>query len=711
MKISKEDVFDFINSPKYQPMILKQIYKHFNVYDKNSKKKLRDMMNELLEERRIYKTPNNRYSAKVPDQIEGKLEYIRSGKMAFVKASDGKEYVVFPESAKDAMHGDVVMIKPEGKYRDWYRGKVIRVIKRNLTRIVGVLIKEGKRYYIIPDEKRIGYRFAVNVRNKTKDLKGANPGEKVYGVITSYPKNNMPPKVNIKEVLGKIEDPRIHLPSVILKHGLPFPDEFPETVESEKEKIPTKVFTKKGEDRTDFRNELIFTIDGADAKDFDDAISIRKLQNGNYLLGVYISDVSNYVKTGTAIDKEAYERSTSVYLINTVIPMLPVELSNGICSLMPKLNRLVVAITMEIDKTGKVVDFKAENGLIKSNRRLTYKQVNQYYEGNKMAKNSLDKTTGLTKALDNMKELATILKENRRQRGAIIGIESGEVEIKLDKNEHTVDILPRTRGVGESVIEEFMIKANEVVATMFMDADLPFIYRINENPDSDTLLQLKEYIKALGIEKQMPKTLDSQTTQKLLESLKGHPLKNSVERLVIRTMKRAIYDESNLGHYGLASEAYTHFTSPIRRYPDLIVHRLLKEYLSGKTFKQERLKYWEDVLPQIATHCTQKERVANESEWDLIALKKVDYIANHASEIYEVVITNIMKIGLFVEVKDILIPGLIHISTLDDYFIYDEQKNILVGERTRTVYKLGDTLSVRVKDIDYVRGEVDFEIV
>ncbi len=711
MKISKEAVFEFIKSPGYQPMVLKQIYKELNVFDKTAKAKVRNIIKELLEERRIYKTDNNRYSVAVPDQIEGKLEFIKSGKMAFVMASDGKEYVVFPETAKDAMHKDIVLIKPEGKYRDWYRAKVIKVLKRSLTRIVGVLIKEGKRYYVIPDEKRVGYRFAVNIRNASKDLKGAKPGEKVYGVITAYPKNNIPPMVSIKEVLGQIEDPKIHLPSVILKHGLPFPDEFPEAVEVEKKSIPTKVVMLKEEERTDFRDELIFTIDGADAKDFDDAVSIKQLKNGHYRLGVYIADVSHYVKTSTAIDSEAYERSTSVYLINTVIPMLPVELSNGICSLKPKLNRMVVALTMEIDQMGKVVDFKVENGLIKSSRRLTYKQVNQYYEGDKKVITSLSKTTGLPYSLDHMRELATILKENRKQRGAIIGIESGEVEIVVDEKGHTMDILPRNRGIGESVIEEFMIKANEVVATMFMDADLPFIYRIHENPDSDTLLQLKEYIKALGIERDMPKTIDSRTLQKLLENLKGHPLRNSVERLVVRTMKRAIYDESNLGHYGLASEAYTHFTSPIRRYPDLIVHRLLKEYMNGNTFTKERLKYWEDTLPQIAVHCTQKERVANESEWDLVALKKVDYISSHASEIYEVVITNIMKIGLFVEVKDILIPGLIHISTLDDYFIYDEQKNILVGERTRKVYRLGDILSVRVKDVDYVRGEVDFEIV
>jgi ribonuclease R len=712
MKISREKILKLLESAEYRPMITKELYKEFKLRERIDRKRFRTVLKEMVISGEIFKTSDNRYTAQKPDELTGSLQFVKSGKMAFVKASDGNEYVIFPENAKDAMHRDTVKIKAEGNYREWQRARVISVIKRNLTRVVGVLIKEGKRYYVIPDDKRVGYRFAVQLKNIQKDLKGARAGEKVYGQITAYPNGHIPPKMKIKEVLGKIDDPKVHLPSVILKHGLPFPEEFPESVEKQKETVPTRVAFSKKSERKDFRDKLIFTIDGETAKDFDDAVSIEKMENGNFKLGVYIADVSHYVKAGTPIDMEASERSTSVYLINTVIPMLPVELSNGICSLKPNVNRLVVSVEIEIDPTGKVIDFEVANGVIKSKRRLTYTIVNDYFEDkSKKAKTLLSKTPGLIESLETMNELASILRENRRKRGAIIGIESGEVYIKLDEDGHTVDIIPRNRHMGESLIEEFMIKANEVIATMFMDADLPFIYRIHEMPENDTLMQLKSYITALGVENEMPKTLTSTTIQKLLESLGGNPLRNSVERLVVRTMKRAIYDESNIGHYGLASEAYTHFTSPIRRYPDLIVHRLIKEYLSGKCFSGERIKFWQQQLPAISTHCTQKERVANECEWDLIALKKVDYVKSHKSEIFDVVATNVGKIGIFVEVKDLLIPGLIHISTLMDYFIYDEKQNILVGENTRKIYKLGDILTARVKNIDFVRGEVDFEIV
>ncbi|HPJ88388.1 MAG TPA: ribonuclease R [Thermotogota bacterium] len=712
MKIDKEKILKFLESPEYTPMIIKELYKKFDLRERTDRKRFRGVLKDMVASGELFKTSDNRFTAQKPDELTGRLEFVKSGKMAFIQASDGNEYVVFPENTKDAMHRDTVKIKAEGNYREWQRARVISVIKRNLTRVVGVLIKEGKRYYVIPDDKRVGYRFAVQLKNVAKDLKGAKAGEKVYGEITAYPNGHIPPKVKIKEVLGKIDDPKVHLPSIILKHGLPFPDEFPESVIAEKAEIPSKVINTKDSERKDFRDRLIFTIDGETAKDFDDAVSIERLENGNYKLGVYIADVSHYVKPGTAIDREAFERSTSVYLINTVIPMLPFELSNGICSLKPNVNRLVVSVEMEIDKTGKVLDFEVANGIIRSKRRLTYTIVNDLFEKkDKKAERSLSKTPGLIESLETMNELASILRENRRARGAIIGIESGEVYIKLDEEGHTVDIIPRNRHMGESLIEEFMIKANEVIATMFMDADLPFIYRIHEIPENDTLMQLKSYIIALGVENEMPRTLTSATIQKLLESLSDNPLRNSVERLVVRTMKRAIYDESNIGHYGLASEAYTHFTSPIRRYPDLIVHRLIKEYLSGESFSEERMKYWQQYLPVTATHCTQKERVANESEWDLIALKKVDYIKSHASEIFDVVATNISKIGIFVEVKDLLIPGLIHISTLMDFFIYDEKRNVLVGENTHKLYKLGDILTVRVKNIDFVRGEVDFEMV
>jgi len=709
--IYEKNIINLLKKKDYSPSVLKELYVIFGIKNKDEKKDFRDTLKFLMKSGKIAKDGYNRYYIPVTSFPVGKLEFVRKGNMAFVKANDSNEYVVFLENCKNAMHRDLVSLKPKGTYREWQRAEVVKVIKRNMSEVVGVLIKEGKKYFVLPDEKRVGYRFYVKTTSQ-KSLKGARPGEKVLAKITSYPSRNTPPKISIEKVLGKIENPKIHLPSVIVKHALPFPDEFPDAVEKELESIPKRVLKKEMQERKDYRDKLVVTIDGKDAKDFDDAVSLEKLENGNYKLYVLIADVANYVKTDSPLDQEAFSRGTSVYLINTVIPMLPFPLSNGLCSLKEGVNRLVMALEMELDKAGNLLNYEVKEGVMKSSRRLTYSLVNEWLEFNKQsAFKKLNRTPGLVEMLELMHELSDIIKESRRKRGAIINIESGEVKIVVDENGNTVDIIPRQRHVSESIIEEFMIKANEAVAEIFHNADLPFVYRIHEEPEYDTLEQLKKYIFTLGIEKELPRRMTSSKIQVLLESLSNHPLKNSVERLIVRTMKRAVYSNYNDGHYGLASEAYTHFTSPIRRYPDLVVHRILKEYISGKSFEKKTLEKWEKELPYICINCTQRERIANEAEWDLIALKKVDYIAKNSSEIFDVVVTNVSKFGLFVEIPEKLIPGLIHVSSLSDYFIYDEDRNVLVGERTGKTYKLGDTLKVRVKDIDFVRGEIDFEIV
>ncbi len=709
--INEKKITTLLKSKDYTPAVLKELYVFFNTQSKEDKRELRDLLKFLLKNEKIAKDANNRYYIPETSFPTGKLEFVRRGNMAFVKANDSNEYVVFLENCKNAMHRDLVALKPKGDYKEWQRAEVVKVIQRNMTEVVGVLTKEGKKYYVIPDEKRIGYRFYVKMNN-AKSLKGALPGEKVLAKIVSYPSRRIPPGVTIEKVLGKIEDPKIHLPSIIVKHALPFPEDFPPKVLEEVGKFPNRVLKGEISQRKDFRDKLVVTIDGKDAKDFDDAVSLEMLENGNYKLYVLIADVAHYVRPDTFLDKEAFARGTSVYLINTVIPMLPFPLSNGLCSLKEGVNRLVMALEMEIDRDGNLKEYSISEGVMNSAKRLTYTQVNEWLEdGKEKAVKTLSKVDGLMPMLEKMNELAEILKESRRKRGAIINIESGEVRIIIDENGVTTDIIPRQRHMSESIIEEFMIKANEAIAEVFHHAELPFVYRIHEEPDHDTLEQLKKYIFALGIEDELPRKLTSSKIQVLLENLKNHPLKNSVERLVVRTMKRAVYSNYNDGHYGLASEAYTHFTSPIRRYPDLIVHRILKEYVAGKSFDKSRVEFWEKSLPGICVNCTQRERIANEAEWDLIALKKVDYISRNSSELFDVVVTNVSKFGLFVEIPEKLIPGLIHVSTMHDYFIYDENRNMLIGERTGKTFKLGDTLKVRVKDIDFVRGEIDFEIV
>jgi ribonuclease R len=718
MEIDKKKILAYLSQNDYRPLLLRDLYRVFGVSTKDGKARFRQTIKELAAEGAIQKDSTNRYTlASVPEinPVEnglpagvpvGSLEFTRNGNMAFCLANDGIEYVIFPEDAKFALHRDLVQLKPGGFYKEWRRAQVAKILQRNLTQIVGILAREGRNYFIIPDDKRMGMRYYLPGSEK-KDLLGTELGEKVIGRITGYPSRKDAPKAKITERLGHIQNPAVHLPTVIVKHGLPFPEEYPEAVLAEADKIPDRVYPKEYQDRKDYRTKTVFTIDGENAKDFDDAVGIERMENGHYQLYVHIADVSHYVKSDSEIDREAYKRGTSTYLIDTVIPMLPVRLSNGICSLKEKRNRLTLSVEMEIDQNGKTVRYSCHEGVINSQKRLTYTAVNAFLNGESPSNSvaGISEIPEIRDALLMMDELSEILRRYRKNRGAIIEIESGDVEIVLDSEGNTADIILRSRNRAESLIEEFMIKANETVAGIFAECGLPFIYRVHERPDPETLLQLKNYIQALGIQRKFPKDVKSTDIQFFLENLQEHPLKRSIERLVVRSMKRAVYHEDNIGHYGLASDSYTHFTSPIRRYPDLVVHRLLKQWM-----KVAQYDYPLGKLHTIARQSSTRERVSTEAEWDIISLKKVNYVSRNLAEVYEVVVTNVQKFGLFVEIPEKSIPGLIPISTLDDYYLFDEDRNILIGERTRKIYKIGDCLKVRVKDIDYVRGEIDFEM-
>ncbi|HNR64075.1 MAG TPA: ribonuclease R [Thermotogota bacterium] len=719
MQKDKNAVLEYMRKKEYEPLLLRDLYRVFGANTKSEKAVFRAFIKGLETEGALEKNETNRYripeneetlagTEKEPVQgLTGLLDFNRNGNIAFCAASDGIEYVVFPEDSKYALHRDLVQIKPSGFYKDWRRAQVVKILQRNLKDVVGILAREGRNYFVIPDDKRMGLRYYLSGSEK-KDLLGSEPGAKVIARIVAYPSKKNPPMAKITRCLGSIEDPQVHLPSVIVKHGLPFPEDFPEAVLEKTKDTPDRVFPKDCKNRKDYRDQIIFTIDGESAKDFDDAVGIEKLDNGHYRLGVHIADVSAYVPMGSEIDEEAFRRGTSTYLLDTVIPMLPVALSNGICSLKENKSRLTLSLEMEIDTKGHIVGYTCHEGVIKSKKRLTYTAVNDFLNGNIVSKEArfCADHPEIARALTLMDELAGILRKNRKDRGAIMEIESGDVVIPLDEKGNALDIVIRKRDRAESFIEEFMLKANETVAGIFAEIDGAFVYRVHERPDPETLTQLKKYVLALGVQKKFPKEMRSSDIQEYLETIQDHPLKSSIQRLVVRSMKRAIYSVQNIGHYGLASENYTHFTSPIRRYPDLIVHRILKEWM-----KRLPSIYTPEQLTKIAKQSSVRERVSSEAEWDLISLKKVNYISRNLAELYRVVVTNIAKFGLFVEVPEKLIPGLIPISTLSDYFILDEERNILVGERTRKVYKIGDILEVRVKDIDYVRGEIDFELI
>ena len=700
--ISKKSVEKLITSKTYTPMVLKELYKHFNIKTKPEKQKLRKILSELVKEGKIYKDSKGKYRAIKDNLAIGTLEFTRNGTLAFVWTESGDEIAIPTEKAGNALHKDKVLVEIIGKWYDLPEGRVIKVIQRGLKKIVGTFQPRGRFAFIIPDDPKIQYDFYVPVEY----FNNAKPGVKVVAEIVKYPSPTRNPVAKVIEVLGYSDDPSTDFPTVIVKHDLPV--EFPESVLKEAAKISNKVTEKDLKGRKDLRNEIVVTIDGADAKDFDDAVSVKKLKNGNYLLGVHIADVSYYVKENSELDKEAFKRGTSVYLVDRVIPMLPFKLSHGICSLVQGEDRLVMSLIMEIDKEGKVVDFEVSPGVIRSYRRLVYDDVNALFSGDKKA---YEKIGDLKEHLYLMKELKDILRNARRKRGAILDIEGGEVKIILDEKGHTIDIIPRTRGESEIIIEEFMIKANETVAEIFNNFDLPFVYRVHEQPDPDTILQLKNYLSALGIDLKLPKKIQPMLLQKLLEKTEGHPLRSSIERLLVRSMKRAIYSPVNIGHFGLASYAYTHFTSPIRRYPDLVVHRLIRNFLKTKgKLSKKQIKELNKKLTKIAVHSSKRERTADEAEWDYIALKKIDYISRHIGDIFDVVVTSVTKFGLFVEIIDKYISGLIHISTMDDYYKYDEEKSILIGTKKGKIYKIGDKLKAKVVNADKTRMQIDFEI-
>lgn len=704
MTMTKESLLEFFEDPKYLPSTLKELCKTLGIRKKDQKKKLKRILKELITEGKIFRDSRGKYKLVKGSLVSGKIEFTRRGTAAYLTTFDGESIFIPLENTKDAMHNDRVVVEIVGHRGLLKKGKVIQVIERSLKKVIGVFETRGFFGFVVPVDPKINYDFYVSNEN----FGMARPGQLVLAEIIKYPKRGRNPEARIIDVLGDIDDPRNDLPIVLVKHDLP--EEFPKEVIEEAKKISSRVYKRDLKGRKDFRNEIIFTIDGEDAKDFDDAVSVKELANGNYLLGVHIADVSYYVKENSMLDKEAYKRGTSVYLIDTVIPMLPFRLSNGICSLVEGKDRLTMSVEMEINPEGELVNYEISESVIRSSKRLTYTEVNKLLEEKD---EKIEKKLGkeISEKLRIMAKLAKILRDKRRKRGAIIDIKSDEVKIILNKNKWPIEILPRKRGIAEILIEEFMIKANETVAEIFDELNLPFIYRVHEEPEPEEILELKMYLGALGIKAKIPKKIHPGVLQRLLETTEKHPLRSSVERLLVRSMKRAMYSENNIGHFGLASYSYTHFTSPIRRYPDLIVHRLLKKFIKGEKFSEEQLETIETKLFTIAKHCSEMERKADEAEWDLIAMKKIEYISQHIGEVFDVVVTGITKFGMFVEIPEKAISGLIHVSTLDDYYVFDEQRNILVGKRTKKVFRLGDKLKARVVAADKIRMEIDFEII
>lgn len=701
-----ERLLSFMKEEAYKPLTVEELEEAFQLEDADEFKKLIITLNKMEEKGLIVRTRANRYG--VPEKmnlIRGTLVGHARG-FAFVEPDEPGFDDVFipPGELNHAMHGDKVLVRLSPKTSGARQeGTVIRILERGIKEIVGTYTESKNFGFVIPDDKKIVNDIFIpkNASN------GAVEGHKVIVRLTSYPEGRMSAEGEVVQILGHKNDPGVDILSIIHKHQLPL--SFPDDVLKQANETPDEIKSEEIKNRRDLRNELIITIDGEDAKDLDDAVTVTKLNNGCYKLGVHIADVSYYVKEGTPIDREAFARGTSVYLVDRVIPMIPHRLSNGICSLNPKVDRLTLSCEMIVDEYGNVVQHDIFQSIIRSAERMTYSNVNKILiEKDEQLR---EKYQEIVPMLEDMAELASILRKKRMLRGAI-DFDFKEAKVLVDEKGKPYDVIIRERSVAERLIEEFMLLANETVAEHFHWLNVPFIYRIHEKPNEEKLRRFLEFITNFGyVVKGTGNNIHPRALQQILDEVRGKPEEMVISTVMLRSMKQAKYHPESVGHFGLSTEFYTHFTSPIRRYPDLIVHRLIRKYLlEGKIDEKTQMK-WASILPEIAEHSSNMERRAVDAERETDDLKKAEFMLDKIGEEFDGIISSVTNFGMFVELPN-TVEGLVHVSYMtDDYYHYDERHYAMIGERTGNVYRIGDEITVRVVNVDKEERSIDFEIV
>ena len=626
----------------------------------------------------------------------GHLSINRSGN-GFVDIPGEEDIFIRNEFLHGAIDGDFVEVDFV-KYQGEMEGRVIKILKRDIKNVVGEMIKIKNKLTFKPDNDKLDI-----VVKLTKDsIRQCVEGHKVVVTIIREIGTRMF-LGKVTKIIGHKNDPGVDILSIALRHGIE--TEFNNAVIKELETIPDEVKPEELKGRKDLTNEMIFTIDGDDTKDIDDAISLEK-NNDNYILGVHIADVSHYVRVGTQLYETAFSRGTSSYLADTVIPMIPHQLSNGICSLNPEVVRLTISCVMTINPKGKVIDYDIFPSYIKSNKQMTYKNVNKIL----MEDTVPEDYEPYTEKLKEMNELAKILRAEKMSRGYIdFGLD--EAKVIQDENGKAIDIVKRTRGDGENLIEDFMIVANETIATHINNMDLPFIYRVHDLPNAEKIEDFKNLINQMGyqIHTNMSK-LTPMTMQHILEELKDKKEFAILSDMLLRSMKKAVYSTNNIGHFGLASQNYTHFTSPIRRFPDLTVHRLLRTYLFEQRIDLETINFNQKYLIDVATNSSEMEVAATEAERDVLSMKMAEYMEDHIGEQYQGIISGVTNFGFFVELEN-LVQGLVHISTLDGYYNYVPEILSLVRDDNGKKYRIGDEVTVVVTAASKENSTVDFEVV
>ncbi|HQE05976.1 MAG TPA: ribonuclease R, partial [Tepidanaerobacteraceae bacterium] len=669
-----EHLLDFMREKAYKPMTEGELISALNIDPKETDLLLKTL-NYLEKQGLVVKNRRGKYG--VPEKmnlIVGKLEG-HPGGYAFLLPDDPEidDIYISREDMNGAMHGDRVLVRPKiaAKANSKAEGEVIRILQRALKTVVGT-VERGKHFsFVVPDDKRIFYDLYVP---KDKTI-GAKNGQKVVAKITEWPEKRRNPSGEIVEILGYPDEPGVDVLSIIKKYELPL--DFPEKVKRQVQQIPDEVLREDLVGREDFRHLKTITIDNEDAKDLDDAVSIEKTSDG-YRLGVHIADVSYYVEEKSPLDVEALKRGCSVYLVDRVIPMLPPKLSNGICSLNPRADRLTMSVIIDFDSEANIKSYKITPGVIKTCERMTYTQVNKILE--EEDKETIERFDYLVEDLHWMKELAEKLSHKRFARGSL-DFELDEAKVILDENGHPVDVVKEERRISSSIIEEFMIVANEVVAEHIFWLKIPLVYRIHENPDEEKINSLKEFLYNFGYTLKGTQNLKPKSLQQILEQVKGKPEQRLINTMLLRSLRQARYSGVNFGHFGLASLYYTHFTAPIRRYPDLIVHRILRKQLQND-IDQKQEKKLVKIVERVAKLSSERERVAEEAERESVDLKIAEYMASRIGETYEAIVSGVTSFGIFVEL-DNTIEGLVHVSHMeDDYYHFNEKTMALIGERT-----------------------------
>lgn len=698
----KKVIYDLICDDLYTPMKFKELAMLLQV-PKEKRDELRQILETLESEGKIYLSKRGKYCRGEAKRLTGSFRASLKGFGFVVIEGEEQDIYIAEEDTNTAMDQDEVEVvikrEPDGRSRE---GKIVRIVNRALTKVVGLYqVRKGKSYgFVIPDNQRLSSDIFVPVECS----KGAVDGHKVVVELTSYGDDRRSPEGKVVEIIGHINDPGTDILSIVKGYDLPL--EFPEKVLNQAERVAKPVSEADRQGRQDLRDWQMVTIDGEDAKDLDDAVSIAR-EGDCYILGVHIADVTNYVQENSALDREAFKRGTSVYLVDRVIPMLPHTLSNGICSLNQGEDRLALSCIMKIDEKGRVVDHEIAETVIRVDQRMSYTSVKKILEDRDPEET--EKYQELVPMFEKMSRLSKILREHRRIRGSI-DFDFPETKMILDEKGRPLELQPYERNVATRMIEDFMLLANETVAEDYYWQELPFVYRTHEAPDEEKIRTLATFINNFGYSMHVgANEVRPKEIQKLLAKVEGSPQEAMISRLALRSMKQAKYTPENSGHFGLAAAYYTHFTSPIRRYPDLQIHRIIKDNIRGR-MQEEKIVHYDKILPEVTKHASEMERRAEEAERETVKLKKVEYMQQHLGEIFEGVISSITKWGMYVELPN-TVEGLVHVANMrDDHYEYDENRYELIGAHTNKVYKLGQRIWIQVTGADRLLRTIDFEI-